>query len=107
MQKLNYSNELQKVAQIKAEDLETSNTFSHNSEKYGQTFNIMKDKGISYKVAGENLAGNTSASKAVEAWINSETHRNNILDRDYNYTAISVIDSNKYGKIFVELFIKN
>ena len=103
--KLKYSKELQEVAEIKAKDLLESNNFSHMSETYGKTFNIMRDKQIEYKIAGENLAGNINSNKAVEAWINSETHRDNILESQYNYTAIATIESPKYGMIFVQLFI--
>ena len=103
--KLQFSKELQKVAEIKANDLLTSGYFSHDSLTYGKTFNIMKDKNIEYNVAGENLAGNISSEKAVEAWINSTTHRENMMDEEYNQTAICVIDSPVYGKIFVQLFI--
>ena len=103
--KLKISEKLQEIAQIKANDLLTSGYFSHTSLTYGSTFNIIKDKGIKYNVAGENLAGNVSSEKAVEAWINSETHRENMLDDEYNYTAICVTESPTYGKIFVQLFI--
>jgi hypothetical protein len=102
---LKLSKELQKVAKIKAEDLLESNYFSHTSKLYGSTFNIMKDEGITYSIAGENLAGNINSQKAVEAWISSTTHRENIVEEKYNYTAICVIESPEYGKIFVQLFI--
>jgi len=105
LSKLKLSSDLQKVAEIKGRDLLTSEIFSHTSLVYGSTFDIMKDKEIQYNVAGENLAGNISSKKAVDAWINSETHRNNILDEEYEYTAIYVVDSPIYGKIFVQLFM--
>ena len=104
--KLKFSRELQEVAKIKAQDLVESEYFSHDSLTYGKTFNIMKDKGIHYEVAGENLAGNISSQRAVEAWINSTTHRENMLDDYYNYTAMCVVDSPIYGKVFVQLFMK-
>lgn len=106
LKKLQISKELQQIAKIKANDLLYSEQFSHISPNFGSTFDIIKEKNIRYKVSGENLAGNISSKKAVEAWINSETHRNNILDEEYNYTAISVVESPIYGKIFVQLFIE-
>lgn len=105
LSKLRISKELQKVAQIKANDLVDSQYFSHTSLTYGSTFDIMKEKGIKYKVSGENLAGNVSSEKAVEAWINSDTHRENLLDEEYQYTAMCVVEDQVYGKVFVELFI--
>lgn len=82
-----------------------NNYFSHTSPTYGSPFDMMKSYGISYKTAGENIAGNSSNSGAVEAWMNSEGHKANILNSNYNYTGLAVVSSPKYGKIFVQMFI--
>ena len=82
-----------------------SNYFSHTSPTYGSPFDMMKNFGIKYKAAGENIAGNSSNSGAVNAWMNSEGHRANILSNNFNYTGIAVVKSPKYGKIFVQMFI--
>ena len=79
--------------------------FSHNSPILGTPFELMDKTGIYYNFAGENLAGNISPEKAVEAWINSPAHRENILDKEYTYTGIAVMDSSVYGKVFVQMFI--
>lgn len=102
---LNVDNELQNVARVKAKDMVDNNYFSHNSPTYGTPFNMMKNFGISYKTAGENIAGNSSNQGAVEAWMNSEGHRANILNSSYNYTGVAVVKSTKYGKIYVQMFI--
>ena len=96
---------LQDVAKIKAEDIVENEYFSHNSENLGTPFEMLKDNGVRYKVAGENLAGSTTPEKAVNAWIDSPSHRDNILDEDYDYTGIYDIDSPVYGKIFVQIFL--
>lgn len=102
---LNIDNELQNVARVKAKDMVDNNYFSHNSPTYGTPFNMMKNFGITYKTAGENIAGNSSNQGAVEAWMNSEGHRANILNSSYNYTGVAVVKSTKYGKIYVQMFI--
>ena len=66
---------------------------------------MLKNNGVTYKIAGENLAGSTTPEKAVEAWINSPSHRDNILEDRFEYTGIYVIESPVYGRIFVQLFI--
>ena len=66
---------------------------------------MMKKFGISYKTAGENIAGNSNNSSAVTAWMNSEGHRANILNSSFNYTGVGVINGSKYGKIYVQMFI--
>ena len=99
------NDELQNVARIKARDMVQNNYFSHTSPTYGTPFEMIKSFGISYKTAGENIAGNSSNSGAVSAWMNSEGHKANILNTSYNQTGIGVVSSSKYGKIFVQLFI--
>ena len=64
-----------------------------------------KNYNIKYKIASENIAGNSSLENAVISWMNSESHKQNILSNLYNYTGIAVVDSIAYGKIIVELFI--
>lgn len=97
--------EVQRVARIKAQDMVDNNYFAHNSPIYGTPFNMLKNFGISYKTAGENIAGNSSNSAAVTAWMNSSGHKANILNSGYNYTGIGVVSSPKYGKIYVQMFI--
>ena len=96
---------LQEVSKIKAKDLVENEYFSHTSEKLGTPFEMLKANEVDYDIAGENLAGNMTSKKAVESWINSKTHRENILEEKFNYTGVCVIESPVYGKIFVQLFI--
>ena len=102
---LKIDSELQNVARAKAKDLVDNNYFAHNSPTYGTPFQMMKSFGITYKTAGENIAGNSTNSGAVKAWMNSEGHRANILNSSYNYTGLAVVSSPKYGKIYVQMFI--
>ncbi len=102
---LKVDSEVQRVARIKAEDMVTNNYFSHTSPTYGSPFDMLKSFKISYKTAGENIAANSSNSGAVNAWMNSSGHKANILNSSFNYTGIGVVNSYKYGKIFVQMFI--
>lgn len=101
--KLDY--EVQRVARIKAEDMVSSNYFSHTSPIYGSPFDMLKSFKISYKTAGENIAANSSNSGAVNSWMNSSGHKANILNSSFTYTGVGVVSSSKYGKIFVQVFI--
>lgn len=102
---LKIDDEVQNVARIKAQDMVDNNYFSHTSPTYGSPFDMLKKFGVSYKSAGENIAGNSSNSGAVNAWMNSEGHKANILSNNYNYTGIGVVSSPKYGKMYVQMFI--
>ena len=97
--------EVQRVARIKAQDMVNSNYFSHNSPTYGSPFEMLQSFKVSYKTAGENIAGNSSNSGAVNAWMNSSGHKANILNSSFNYTGIGVVNSPKYGKVYVQMFI--
>lgn len=97
--------ELQRVARIKAQDMVNNNYFSHTSPTYGSPFDMLKSFKISYNTAGENIAGNSSNSSAVTAWMNSPGHRANILNSSFNQTGIGVATGSKYGKIYVQMFI--
>ena len=66
---------------------------------------MMKNFGITYKTAGENIAGNSSNSGAVTAWMNSSGHKANILNSSFNYTGVGVVSSSRYGKVFVQMFV--
>lgn len=102
---LKNDSEVQRVARIKAQDMVDNNYFSHTSPTYGSPFDMLKSFKISYKTAGENIAGNSNNSSAVTAWMNSSGHKANILNSNFNYTGIGVVSSPKYGKMYVQLFI--
>lgn len=102
---LKVDSEVQRVAKIKAQDMVNSNYFSHNSPTYGTPFEMLKSFKISYKTAGENIAGNSSNNEAVNAWMNSSGHKANILNSSFTHTGIGVVSSPKYGKVYVQMFI--
>ena len=102
---LKMDSEVQRVARIKAQDMVNNNYFSHTSPTYGSPFDMLKSFKVSYRTAGENIAGNSSNSGAVNAWMNSPGHRANILNSSFNYTGIGVVTGSKYGKIYVQMFI--
>ncbi|OOE12938.1 CAP domain-containing protein [Fictibacillus arsenicus] len=96
--------ELTKVARVKAKDMIDNNYFDHNSPTYGSPFDMLKQFGVEYQTAGENLAGNSSVDGAHTSLMNSQGHRENILKSDYTNVGIGVVDGGQYGKMFVQLF---
>lgn len=93
------------IAQRKSNEMVEENYFLHTSPTYGTPFEMMKNFGITYKTAGENIAGNTTMKKVVDSWMNSETHRKNILSNSYNYIGIGVTKSERYGYIVSAMFV--
>jgi uncharacterized YkwD family protein len=102
---LQFDAELLKVARLKAKDMVDNNYFSHQSPTYGSPFDMMRQFGVSFKTAGENIAGNQTVDAAFKAWMNSPGHKANILNGNYNYTGIGIVSGSAYGKIFVQMFI--
>lgn len=102
---LKMDNDLVRLARLKSKDMIDNNYFSHHSPTYGSPFDMMRDFGIQYKYAGENLAGNRSVEAAHQALMNSEGHRANILKPEYNYIGIGIVDGGPYGKMITQLFV--
>ncbi|MBX4206290.1 CAP domain-containing protein [Candidatus Parcubacteria bacterium] len=82
---------LDRAAALKAEDMAGKGYFAHTSPE-GRTpwywFNLV---GYQYSYAGENLAVNFSDSADVtQAWMNSPTHKANIISRNYREIGTGV-----------------
>ena len=81
--------QLSGVAQKKSVDMQQKGYFSHTSPTYGSPFDMMRDNGVTYKTAGENIAqGQRTPQEVVNAWMNSEGHRKNILSRDFTHIGV-------------------
>lgn len=81
---------LSKMALVKAQDLYNNRYFDHNSPTYGSPFEMMGNFQISYDVAGENIAkGQPTPVKAMNDWMNSASHRANILNKSFTKVGIA------------------
>ena len=95
---------LMKVARAKSQDMATNKYFSHTSPTYGSPFDQIKAAGISYSAAGENIAqGQRTAQEVVQAWMNSEGHRANILNGSFTHIGVGYI---KNGNYWTQQFIQ-
>lgn len=98
---------LSRVAQAKAEDMRDKNYFSHTSPTYGSPFDMMKQFGISYSAAGENIAkGQRSPESVMTAWMNSQGHRANILNSSYEQIGVGYCTDANGNTYWVQMFIK-
>jgi len=94
---------LNSVAQMKSVDMQQKGYFSHTSPTYGSPFDMMRDQGVTYKTAGENIAqGQRTPQEVVNAWMNSEGHRKNILSRDFTHIGVGYETS---GNHWTQMFI--
>lgn len=96
--------ELSRVARYKSQDMKDNNYFSHTSPVYGSPFNMIKNFGISYKSAAENIAkGQKTPQAVVDAWMNSSGHRANILNSTYTKIGVGYVASGNY---WTQMFIR-
>lgn len=95
--------ELSKVAREKSRDISVNNYFDHNSPVYGSPFDMMESFGISYRTAGENIArGQQTPTEVVNAWMNSEGHRANILNGNFTRIGVGYVAG---GNVWTQQFI--
>lgn len=87
---LSMSEELTNMAMVKAKDMYDNNYFDHNSPTHGSPFDMMKEFGITYSSAGENIAkGQTTPSQVMKDWMNSPGHKANIMSNSYTDIGIA------------------
>lgn len=85
------------AAQAKAEDMAARNYWAHDTPDGMAPWAFISAAGYSYEVAGENLAyGFNGASEAVVGWMNSPTHKANILNPDYQNVGFGIVNSPDY-----------
>lgn len=96
--------EVARVAEAKSQDMADKNYFSHTSPTYGSPFTMLKNYGINYRSAGENIAqGQRSAAQVVDAWMNSSGHRANILNKNYTHIGVGyVADGHYWTQMFIQ-----
>lgn len=98
--------ELSRVARYKSADMRDKNYFSHTSPTYGSPFNMIKSFGLSYRSAGENIAaGQSTPQQVVQAWMNSEGHRANILNAGYTEIGVGYATGGSKRYYWTQMFI--
>lgn len=84
---------LQAAADKRAQ--ETVQSFSHTRPNGTSFSTVLKEYGISYRAAGENIAyGQKTPQEVVNAWMNSSGHRANILGANFGKVGIGVYQKN-------------
>lgn len=105
IQTLKINGVLSKLAESKSQEMAKKNYFSHQSPSYGSSFDVMRTHGISYIIAGENLAIDAHADNAHLAWMNSKTHKANILNPNFTEIGIGICAKGNNSYIYTQMFI--
>jgi len=105
---LEFNQLLAQAAQAKAADMIVKNYWAHTSPDGATPWVWFKNLGYKYLYAGENLARDFADSAGVvNAWMNSPTHRENILSNRYREVGIAVVHDNFQGQpttLVVQMF---
>jgi uncharacterized protein YkwD len=88
------------LAEAYAQDMINRSFFSHTNPQGQSPFDRMRQAGIQYGYAGENLAINVSVPEAEQAFMNSPGHRANILNAHYTQVGLGVRHSSN-GSVYV------
>lgn len=92
------------AAELKGKDMARKQYFSHNSPTGVTPWHWFKEVGYNFLYAGENLAINFTDSSDVEkAWLNSPTHRANIMNVEFREIGMATIEGvyNNYPTIYI------
>ena len=107
---LSPNTQLDLAASEKLNDMALQEYFAHTSPSGITPWYWIKDSQYKYSVAGENLAiGFVTAKDTVQAWLNSPSHRANLLNNQYQDIGVAVKSveiNNREGILVVQMFGK-
>ena len=108
---LKLNSQLSEAAAGKARDMFNKSYWAHTAPDGTTPWDFINSSGYVYTVAGENLAKNfNDSSGVVEAWMNSPSHRENILRAQYEDVGYAVVNGVLNGEettLVVQMFGKS
>lgn len=104
---LKWSDQLLPTTRKHSQDMINRQFFDHINPDGLAPHERMQKDGITYKLAGENIAyGQFNAFYVHEGWLNSLGHRQNILEPEYEYFAVGVAFNAQNAPYFTQNFYK-
>lgn len=108
LEPLSESSALDNAAALKAQNMFSENYWAHFAPSGKTPWDFMLSSGYKFTFAGENLAKNFYKSDdVVVAWMNSQTHRDNLLNPKYREIGIAVVNGSLNGQqttLVVQMF---
>lgn len=105
---LRYNQDLAEAAQKKAEHMFQNDYWAHYGPNGETPWTFILSSGYQYEYAGENLAKNFLFSDGVvQAWMNSPTHKENLLRSDYKDVGFAIVNGILNGEettLVVQMF---
>jgi uncharacterized protein YkwD len=103
-QPLTADERLREVARGHSEEMFRLGYFAHESPTAGGPFDRLRQAGIRYAAAGENLAYAPTVEAAHRGLMNSPDHRRNILAPEFRKVGIGALQSGLWGRMFTQVF---
>lgn len=110
LEPLKLNSKLSVAAQKKAQDMFAKNYWAHVSPDNVEPWDFILSEQYDYSYAGENLAKNfENSEEVVEAWYESPSHKENLLNSNYNEVGFAIVDGTLNGyetTLVVQMFGK-
>lgn len=108
VQELKLNDRLSRAAKAKAEDMFNNNYWAHTSPSGKEPWDFIIASGYDYLYAGENLAVDfNNSDSVVDAWFDSASHRQNLLNDKYSEIGFAVVNGELDGRettLVVQMF---
>lgn len=100
-----WDDSLAEVAKMHSRDMAEHNFFEHTNLDGKSPFDRMREHGISYGAAAENIAaGQRSAEEVMQSWMNSDGHRRNIMNPEFEKLGVGIAYGGSYGIYWTQCF---
>ncbi|MBP3542673.1 MAG: hypothetical protein J6J86_00435 [Lachnospiraceae bacterium] len=100
---LTYDAAIEQAALVRAKEIQTS--FSHTRPNGSSFSTALKEAGVNYRRAGENIAwGQRTPEEVVNAWMNSPSHRANIMNANYGRIGVGHLTNARGTSYWAQLF---
>ena len=111
LQSLPWDEQLAAVARLHSQNMADFNFFSHRGLDNKMVSDRADDAGMGrWRAIGENIAFNRGyqdpISKAVELWLDSTSHRRNLLDSNWKETAVGIAVTADGSYYLTQVFLK-
>jgi uncharacterized protein YkwD len=104
---LHWRFDLANVAKRHSADMINNNYFSHRSLDGRSLVDRLFEGNIrGWNRAGENIAGTNSGERAFELWMNSDSHRENMLDPKYERVGVGIAGNGSFEMFTMDLIAR-
>lgn len=101
-----YNSRLSTSASLKGYEMVIYDCWSHYCPEGKSPWKFFEESFYEFVIAGENLAeGFFEVNDVMDAWMNSKSHKDNILNSEFTEIGFSVLDTDYLGKVNNKLVV--